>query len=207
MTVLTNPSSIDHAFDYNSVNRLDTYTPPLSGSYVYAYDRDLRLTAVTYPSGRVISNVWANGRLVSTQTPEGDIDYAYSCSSIVSAITKGGESIGYTNDGPLVTAETLSGTLNQAIAYTYNNDFNVDSITYAGGTTALVYDADDLLVGVGAYAITSHFMQHWGSSAMLSEKRPARWRRGDHKTVIYDRRSYMTPFFMALNGTLQILYK
>jgi hypothetical protein len=52
-----------------------------------------------------------------------------------------------------VTSEDLSGTLNQSLSYTYNNDFNVKSFTYAGQTFNYTYDNDNLLTGAGAFTI------------------------------------------------------
>jgi len=50
-------------------------------------------------------------------------------------------------------SEILSGTLNQTLGYTYNNDFNLTGFTYAGGTTNYAYDSDGLLTGAGAFTI------------------------------------------------------
>ena len=154
MTVLTNPSTIDHEFGYNKVNLNSSYQTPLSGSYSYVYDKDRRLKQTNFPSGNQISNIYANGRLEQVQTPEGNIDYTYLCSTKVGSITKESESIIYGYDGKLVTSETLIGTLNQALGYTYDNDFNITSLTYSGGTESYTYDNDGLLTGAGNFAIS-----------------------------------------------------
>jgi YD repeat-containing protein len=154
MTVLTNPSNIDHGFGYNLVNLNSSYNTPLSGSYSYVYDKDRRLTQVNFPSGKQINNIYANGRLEQIQTPEGNVDLSYSCSTKVDSITKGLESILYDYDGSLVTAETLTGSLDKSLEYTYNNDFALSSFTYAGGTASYTYDNDGLLTGAGGYSIT-----------------------------------------------------
>jgi len=153
MTVLTTPSSIDHGFGYNRVNRNTSYQAPISGTYSYVYDRDRRLTQINFPSGLQIKNIYGNGRLAQIQTPEGNIDFTYFCASMVESITKGAEGIVYGYDGQLVTSETLSGTLNQTLEYTYNNDFNLTGFTYAGGTTSYTYDNDGLLTGAGNFTI------------------------------------------------------
>jgi RHS repeat-associated protein len=154
MTVLTNPSTIDHGFSYNKVNLNNLYRTPLSGSYGYVYDKDRRLKQTNFPSGNQINNIYANGRLEQIQTPEENIDYTYLCSTNVGSITKGSESITYDYDGKLVTSETSSGTLNQALGYTYNDDFNLTSMTYAGGTESYTYDNDSLLIGAGSFTIS-----------------------------------------------------
>jgi RHS repeat-associated protein len=154
MAVLTNPSTIDHGFGYNKVNLNSSYQTPLSGSYTYVYDKDRRLKQINFPSGNQIDNIYANGRLQQIQTPEGNLDYTYLCSTKVGSITKGAESITYNYDGKLVTSETLTGTLNQSLGYTYNNDFNLTSLTYAGGTESYTYDYDGLLTGAGSFMIS-----------------------------------------------------
>jgi len=134
MTVFTNPATIDHTFSYNKVNLDSSYTTPLSGSYSYVYDRDRRLTQLNFPSGKQTNNIYGNGRLEQIQTQEGNVDFTYLCGSKVDTITKGTEAISYGYDGPLVSSEILSGRLNESLSYDYDNDFNLTSFTYAGGT-------------------------------------------------------------------------
>ena len=154
MTVLTNPSTINHGFGYNKVNLNSSYQTPLSGSYSYSYNKDRQLTQINFPSGRQIKNIFDKERLIQTQTPEGNIDFTYLCGSKVGSITKGTEIITYGYDGSLVTSETLNGTLNQALNYAYNSDFNVRQLTYAGGSVNYTYDNDGLPTGTGAFTIT-----------------------------------------------------
>jgi RHS repeat-associated protein len=154
MTVLTTPAGVDHTFDHNGVNIQSVYTTPQSGGYLYYYDRDRRLNSTVFPSGKVITNVYTGALLTSIETVEGSTSYEYACGSKVSAITRDTERVDYAHDASLVTEEALSGTLNQVLGYTYDNDFNVASFTYAGDTTAYVYDNDGLLTGAGNFTIT-----------------------------------------------------
>ncbi len=153
MTVLTNPSATDHVFGYNKVNKKNAYQTPISGAYSYLYDKDRRLLQANFPSGFQINNIYTDNLLTQTQTPEGNIDYTYLCSSKVGSISKGTESISYDYDGSLLTSETKSGTLNQTLAFAYNNDFNLSAITYAGAAENFSYDNDGLLIGSGAYTL------------------------------------------------------
>jgi len=82
------------------------------------------------------------------------MDFTYVCGTKVDSITKGTESITYGYDGKLVTSETMAGILNQLLGYTYNNDFNLTGLTYAGDTTSYLYDNDGLLTGAGSFTIT-----------------------------------------------------
>ena len=154
MTVLSNPSLIDHEFGFNSVNMNNSYLTPLSGTYQYIYDKDRRLIEKKFPSGNDISYIYNNSQLTQIQTPEGNIDLTYLCSTKVGSITNRTESISYDYDGKLTSSETFSGILNKTINYAYNNDFNISSFTYAGYTEAITYDNDGLLTGVGGYAIS-----------------------------------------------------
>jgi RHS repeat-associated protein len=154
MTVLTNPSSVDHGFGYNSVNKNTSYQTPLSGSYSYLYDKDRRLIRTTSPSGAQINNIYNTTQLIQIQTPEGNINFSYLCGSKVDSVTNGTDTITYGYDGKLVTSETLSGTLNQLLEYTYDSDFNLSSFTYAGISTGYAYDNDGLLIGAGGFTIS-----------------------------------------------------
>ena len=154
MTVLTNAATIDHQFGYNKVNLNGSYQTPLSGSYSYEYDKDRRLVQTNFPSGRQIRNIYDTIQLSQIQTPEGNIDFTYLCGSKVESITNGTDAVTYGYDGSLITSEALTGTLNQALTYTYNNDFNVQSFTYAGATENYTYDNDNLLLGAGVFTIT-----------------------------------------------------
>ncbi len=154
MTILTNPSNIHHELGYNAVNRQNIYKTPLSGRYTYIYDRDRRLATINFPSGAQISNFFENNRLMQTQTPDGNIDYTYLCGTRIDSITKGIESLAFGYDGKLLTSEIVSGTLNTSLSYSYNDDFNLMSLDYAGNTENYTYDNDGLLTRAGGFVIT-----------------------------------------------------
>jgi RHS repeat-associated protein len=156
MTVITNPSGIDHDFQYNLVNLADEYTPPLSNSTTYTYDRDRRLTRTTFPSGQEIINVYTGDQLTAIQTPEGNVALSYYPSGQAQAVSKTGEQIAYSYDGSLLVSQALTGTLNQTLSYTYNNDFNLTGFTYAGAAAAYAYDDDGLLTQASGYTITNN---------------------------------------------------
>jgi len=153
VTVLSTPSGISHGFGYNRVNLDAAYAAPLSGSYAVTYDRERKLKTVKFPSGKEIENVYEKGLLKQTVTPEGTIDYAYLCSNKVGSVVAGAESVSFGYDGPLVTSETLSGTLSAALGYAYDNNFRPTQFTYAGGSVNFAYDVDGLLTQSGAFAI------------------------------------------------------
>jgi len=154
ITVLTTPKLINHLFGYTANDQSMSYATPLSGSYAYTYDKERNLKTITAPSGSVITNNYTDALLTSTVTPEGTITYGHDCGGKISSITKGAESIGYTYDASLLETDTRTGLINQTLSITYNNDFNLESFTYAGGTETYGYDLDGLLTSVGAFTIT-----------------------------------------------------
>lgn len=153
VTVLTNPLSVDHTFEYNTVNRWQAYVTPLSGAYGYAYDKDRRLIRTDFPSGKQIANVYADGRLIQVRTPEGNIDFSYLCDSMIGSVSSGSTTVTYTYDGRLVTSESTSGGLNQTVSCTYDNDFNLSALSYAGATETYTRDDDGLLTGAGRFTV------------------------------------------------------
>ncbi len=153
MTVLVNPLEVSHRFGYNKVNVASAYTTPLANNYQYRYDRDRRPTETVFPSGKTIRNVYDQGLLVRTETPEGSIYFNYLCGSKIGSVSKSGEGIAYSYDGILLASEIMSGTLNQTVAYSYDNDFELVQATYAGESTGFGYDNDGLLTQAGAFSI------------------------------------------------------
>ena len=159
MTVLSKPSptlgtTADHDFGYNRVNLSSSYQTPLNNTYAYTYNKDRQLLSIIMPSGKQISNTYANSLLTRVQTPEGNTDITYSCPSKISTLTRSSQGISYGYNGSLLSSETMSGSLSQGLGYTYNNDFDMSAVTYAGGTMNLTYDKDCLLKQAGTYAIT-----------------------------------------------------
>ena len=159
MTVLSKPgptlsAMVDHDFGYNRVNLPASYQTPLNNTYAYTYNRDRQLLGISMPSGKQISNTFAFGLLTRVQAPEGNIDITYSCPSKISTLTRGAQGISYGYNGSLLSSETMSGSLSQSLNYTYNNDFDMSAVTYAGSAMNLTYDKDRLLKQAGAYAIT-----------------------------------------------------
>jgi len=150
----TVPTPADHSFTYNGADLRSNYTSPLNKATTYSYDRSKNLTQITKPSGKTIVNSYTNGRLASTVAPEGTTNYSYLYTNKVGSISKGSESFSFTYDGTLLTKTVQAGVLNHTTDYSYNNDFQVTSATYAGVTENYSYDNDGLLITSGAYTLT-----------------------------------------------------
>ena len=154
MTVLTNPKNINNTFDYTANDQRKKWATPMSGSYLYSYDKERKLKTIAFPSGKLITNTYTKGLLTSTTSPEGITNYSYGCASLLSSAVKGTESIAYTYDGSLLKTDTRTGLLTQSISYAYNNDFRLSSMTYSGASYSLLYDNDGLLNKIGNFTIT-----------------------------------------------------
>jgi RHS repeat-associated protein len=154
ITAIVTPTNARHTFTYTGVDQRKIYTTPISGSYQYTYDKERKLKSITFPSGKQIINTYINGLLRSMQTPEGTVNFTYSCSNKLTEAVKGAESLTFTYDGALLTSETYSGTLNETVIYFYKSDFNLSSVSYAGRTYALTYDNDGLLTGMGSFKVS-----------------------------------------------------
>ncbi len=163
------PTPANHGFTYTGVNKVKTQSTPLNETTQYFYDSDRRLIKVELPSGQLISNDYANGKLDKTTTPEGVIDYQYINGNQLESITEGDESLGYQYDGDLLTSMTHSGQLNSTIEQGYNNNFWLNSLSYAGKSSALTYDNDGLLTSTNGYTISRH-AQH-GLPTQLSDSK------------------------------------
>ncbi len=153
MTVLTNPSSQNHGYIYNAVNLPTSYAPPISPATQYVYDKERRLKEIDFPSGKKIKNVYTGVLLTQTQTPEGNVDYTYLPSGQLAKVTKGSESLNLSYDGSLLKTVTSAGTLGQTLSLTYNTDFKVTGLTYAGAINSFGYDNDGLLTSSGRFTI------------------------------------------------------
>jgi len=150
----TVPTPAEHTFTYNGADLRVSNTSPLQKSTTYNYDKSKNLTTIHKPSAKTIVNTYTKGRLDSTQTNEGTTNYTYLFANKVGSITKDNESFTFTYDGTLLTSTTQSGVLNHTTNFTYNNDFQVASSTYAGATESYTYDDDGLLTSSGDYTLT-----------------------------------------------------
>ncbi len=152
------PRPATHEFTYTATDNVKTQTRPKEGAATevtqYDYDKEGNLRQITLPSTKVITNFYTNGQIDYTDTPEGIIDYSYACNSKIGRITEGAETITYGYDGSLLKDITYTGELSKTISQTYNTDFNINSLSYAGQTTSIGYDDDGLLTSTNGYTIT-----------------------------------------------------
>jgi RHS repeat-associated protein len=153
MTVLTNPKRVNYGFDYTKVNLRKTMATILSGNYQYVYDKERNLKSLTFPSGKKIVNTYASGLLKTMTASEVITNFTYGCSSLLAGVTKGSDKVTYGYDGTLLISDTRSGLLNQFIGYSYNKEFQVTLLNYAGTSQPFIYDNDGLLINAGSFTI------------------------------------------------------
>ncbi|GBC59969.1 hypothetical protein DENIS_0911 [Desulfonema ishimotonii] len=168
-TAIVTPGDIRHGFGFNNTDRNDQYDTPRSGSYVYKYDKERRLTQEIFPSAEAIiydydpGNTGDKSRLreIRPSDSTGTIFYDYyeDCGTKPKSVGRGLESVTYTYDGSLVKSEISGGTVSQTISHVYDNDgdFLPDSFSYGGIDVALDYDNDGLLTDIGNFTVVRDY--------------------------------------------------
>tara|TARA_R110002073_G_scaffold293075_1_gene458503 strand:+ start:48487 stop:60300 length:11814 start_codon:yes stop_codon:yes gene_type:complete len=154
LTKVIVPSTGEYDFTFDAVDNVSGDTSPFNNdATVLSYDKDSRLTDVALPSGGHITNTYTNDQLSRVVTPDTTIDYTYACNGNVGTITEGNETLSFSYDGELLTGLQYSGDLGASISQQFNNDFVIDQMTYAGGSTSYVYDDDLLLTQANGFTI------------------------------------------------------
>jgi RHS repeat-associated protein len=148
-------SGSQYTFSYNKTNKVAAIIlpdiaaePGSGGSYQFGYDLDRQLTTITYPSHGTITNTYTGDRLTSQITSDGTaIALEYEAGNRVKKRTRESESIAYTYDGALLLNTIHAGTIDQTISRTYNNDFQLETLSYADIIQEFYYD-DGLLTDI-----------------------------------------------------------
>lgn len=154
-----------HAQGFDALNQQTSYVPPAiaglpSIQTLYTFDADRNPKSILRPDGVAIGYQYDSaGRLDALETPEGLVDYAYypatppadgAPAALQSITAPGGVTLAYKYDGPLVKAETYSGTslLTTTLSRTFDTDLRVATEAISApagiGTVTFGYDADSL---------------------------------------------------------------
>ncbi len=166
LTKLTEPNGTNHhQFTYTPQDLMETYRSPLGATETFFYNKDKEIIRRQFPSGQALQWHYAtNGQLASLQTPEGSHTFAYHATNglLASTASRDGQQVSYAYDGSLLTSATWRGVVTGAVSYTYNHDFRVTQVAYAGLSLPLGYDRDGLLTNAGpirlAYNRTNGFL-------------------------------------------------
>lgn len=161
---VTPPGRTEHAFDVDNIDQVRSYTPPtLADAPVvatdYAYNRDKQLDRITRPDGAVIDPRYhaSSGRLDAITSPEGEYRYSFLPGGrLDTLLAPGGHGLDYGYDGPLLTSVASTGAAPGTVAYTYDANFWLDTVSAGGALVDYGYDNDGLLTSarIGATTLT-----------------------------------------------------
>jgi RHS repeat-associated protein len=157
---VTPPGKPEHAFKYTSVDLPSEYIAPQVGSenskaqYFFNLDRQPR--RMLWPDGLAMEINYDGGGRVSALMPDNQRGYTYDASSgKLALITSPGQALAFSYDGHLLANESWSRTIAGNVGRTYNNDFNIASISINGGNTIeFLRDNDSLLIRAGDLNLT-----------------------------------------------------
>jgi len=159
------PNGALHELAYNEINEFINYTPagnvnPLESEF----NIDRQRVKSTQPGGRQTQYLidLATGRDTGISYPEADVSFTYfDASNRVGTVSRTptdaqpGQSLSYSYDGSLLTGVNFSGVAIGEYDYSYDSNFRVISRSFTNGTErAFSYDDDDLLTGIGDFAIS-----------------------------------------------------
>jgi len=165
VTAITPPSRPVHGFEYTKVDLQKQYTPPkLTGleqpQTQYAYNLDKQLVKIQRPDGQVIDFVYDDekGRLNGINLPgEQSVSYAYddSTGKLKTLTAPLGSTLSYTYDGSLPLSETWgNGDITGRLSLSYDNHFQVTTLSVNGNAVNYEYDADGQISKAGDLGLT-----------------------------------------------------
>jgi RHS repeat-associated protein len=145
-----------HEFKYTKIDLTSEYVPPAvaagSNSTVYEYNLDKDLKRITRPDGQLIDFIYDTaGRLSTLKLPNGDLGYAYDpTTGKLTQIAAPDGTLDYSYNGALLTQTTWTGAVAGNVAFEYDNDFRVTSLSVNDADPiAFEYDGDSLLTTAG----------------------------------------------------------
>jgi len=162
ITSITPAGRPAHLMGYTPVDDMDGYDPPDAGVgsdvTTYEYNLDRQLEKITRPGGEeVVFSYNLAGRISSVDYPQGKTTMGYDSitGQLQDLSTADGIINEYTYDGFLMLEEMLRGPIYGVVERTYNNDFNLESLSCTNCPVIQYgYDEDDLLTSAGEMTIT-----------------------------------------------------
>ncbi|MBH24557.1 MAG: hypothetical protein CMH57_08915 [Myxococcales bacterium] len=153
-----------HLGDTPSTASYSSFSPGPGLTYINYYDRDGRPTIRRLPSGREVEAVLGGDNLLAENRYDAATwRYTYipgtEQPSLIESLPQDddgrpAQNLALTWDGPFHTSFTFSGAANGGFAFSFNEDFVVDSITIDDDTTIpLVYNDDGRLLQYGDLTI------------------------------------------------------
>ncbi|MDG0816435.1 RHS repeat domain-containing protein [Bdellovibrio svalbardensis] len=167
------PGKPNHSFVTGLTGLVEGYLPPsiqskVTGSTVYSYDQDKKLTKISRPDGKNVEFVYAADSFLvnAVTTPDGNYQIKYAPikdgkSDLPGELTApDGTKMSFNYVWMLPTSINTTGDVNSTVGYSYNTDLSLGTISVAGAdgkavvSNAVAYDLDGLLTGVGGLAMT-----------------------------------------------------
>ena len=159
---VTPPGRGAHSFETTPIDLPAGYDPPTVGSLAtptrLRWNEDRQLTELDPPGGGDVQFEYDDaGRRRSVRQTRGVTRYEYDSATgkRSAVIAPGAERLDFGWDGPLLTRQASTGTVNGAITWEYDTDHRI-AVERIAGSPAIGYryDADSLLTGVGDLSLT-----------------------------------------------------
>lgn len=159
ITSVTPPGRGTHALGRTPLDAIASYTPPSiagAGATSYTWNVDRDLAAIGLPDSSAVTMSYdAGARVASLAQTRGTTAFSYAAGGQVASITApDGGTIRYAWDGPLATQAIFGGAVVGTVLRSYDADLAVATETVNGVTAGFARDADGLVTGAGALALT-----------------------------------------------------
>jgi RHS repeat-associated protein len=157
---LPGPASNVHAFTYNPIDQIASYTPPSLGSgstaTSYSYNLDHQITNIARPDGVTVTSAYdMAGRLTGTTYPQGTLSRTYDATGRLSTlVSPSGEMLTYGYDGLLRSSTTWAGLVAGSLTFGRDANLLVTSQTLNGNALMFGFDVDRLLTSAGSLAVS-----------------------------------------------------
>lgn len=146
-----------HAFSYNGMDQLESWTQPTGETWTWSYELDGRLVEMVRPDDLPVTYDYdVAGRLETVAAPDATLSYSYDAEAgnLVS-LDEGDVQLSWTYDGDLVTGSTTTGPFSATVLRTWNEDRQVATRSIDGQSeVGFAYDDDGLVTQAGGALIT-----------------------------------------------------
>ncbi len=172
---LTNPAGKTYGFGYDKTGRLSkTVLPAAKGAkntQTFSYNLDGQLTSMSRLDRTKQTYAYDNsGRLNALSVPGKTWSYGYdSAHGYLNSITEpGGIQLSLSRDGKLLKELVWSGTVVGQVGFTYNNDFQLQTLTVNNANPiSYQYDNDGFLSQAGALSILRNSQNRLRTGSIL----------------------------------------
>lgn len=181
ITKLTDQSGKSYGLVYGKTGQLSRFTLPASKGaktkQSYTYNKEDQLTGMIRLDGTKLAYTYDTaGRLSSLSAGTGaqakTWTYGYDAThgQLSSVASPEGISLGFIHDGELLQSMNWTGPITGNVGFTYNNDFQIASVSVNGANPiSYAYDADGLLTAAGPMTLQRNPQNGLLTGSMLSD--------------------------------------